>query len=187
MGGKSTILKSVGLICIMAQIGCYVPAQCMEATLFDSVFCRSGASDKIFSGKSTFMVEMNEAYEIISKASSRSLVLIDELGRGTSTSDGYSIACSVIHRLTSVNQCACLFVTHFSSLCNEFERIFPVTAVNYHMSFDFKEFIPLFKLKPGICPSSFGIIVAKKAGIPESILKAAHVKSLERWIRFYLK
>ena len=176
MAGKSALLRQTALITIMAQVGCYVPAKSAQISPVDKVFTRVGASDNISSGESTFMVEMNEAANILNNISERSLVLFDELGRGTSTYDGISIAWSIveyIHEHPSV-KAKTLFATHYHEL-NEMAKSFK-RIKNYNVSV--KEIggkvIFLRKLEPGGSEHSFGIHVAKLAGMPRSILKRAN-------------
>jgi DNA mismatch repair protein MutS len=176
MAGKSALLRQTALITIMAQIGSYVPAKSAQISPVDKVFTRVGASDNISSGESTFMVEMNEAANILNNISERSLVLFDELGRGTSTYDGISIAWSIveyIHELPGI-KAKTLFATHYHEL-NEMSKSFK-RIKNYNVSV--KEIdgkvIFLRKLEPGGSEHSFGIHVAKLAGIPRSILKRAN-------------
>ncbi|MBR5832293.1 MAG: DNA mismatch repair protein MutS [Bacteroidales bacterium] len=175
MSGKSALLRQTALIVLMAQIGCYVPARKAKIGVVDKIFTRVGASDNISSGESTFMVEMNETANILNNISDRSLVLLDEIGRGTSTYDGISIAWAITEYLH--NQPGCrpkvMFATHYHELIDmedQFERI-----KNYHISV--KEIdnkvIFLRKLTEGGSEHSFGIHVARMAGMPTSVLKKA--------------
>ncbi|XP_077456412.1 DNA mismatch repair protein Msh3 [Stigmatopora argus] len=134
MGGKSSYLRQVALICIMAQIGAYVPASEARLGILDGVYTRMGASDNIHRGRSTFMEELSQASEMISRATERSLVILDELGRGTSTHDGVAIAHATLRHLITVVKCFTLFVTHFPPL-GELERAHPHHVSNYHTSF----------------------------------------------------
>ena len=120
MGGKSTLLRTSCLIVIMAQIGCYVPAEECEFSVVDQIFTRVGASDKILENKSTFFLELEETKYVIDRASKHSLVIMDELGRGTSTFDGYSLAYSVLRYLHSTINCRLLFTTHYHWLVDDF-------------------------------------------------------------------
>ncbi|NPA68909.1 MAG: DNA mismatch repair protein MutS [Chlorobi bacterium] len=184
MAGKSALLRQTALIVLMAQIGSYVPAEKAEIGLVDKIFTRVGASDNISSGESTFMVEMNEAAGILNNMSERSLILFDELGRGTSTYDGISIAWSIVEYIHEHPKAKAktLFATHYHEL-NEMEKSFR-RIKNYNVSV--KEaggkIIFLRKLKRGGSEHSFGIHVAKLAGMPESILKRADeiLKELEK-------
>ena len=173
MAGKSALLRQTALITIMAQIGSFVPADSVKIGLVDKVFTRVGASDNISLGESTFMVEMNEAANIINNISERSLVLFDELGRGTSTYDGISIAWSIVEYIHEHPKARAktLFATHYHEL-NEMEKSFK-RIKNYNVAV--KEIdnkvIFLRKLLPGGSEHSFGIHVAKMAGMPQSITK----------------
>ncbi|CAK7027997.1 MAG: DNA mismatch repair protein MutS [Petrimonas sp.] len=173
MAGKSALLRQTALITIMAQIGSFVPAESARIGLVDKIFTRVGASDNISLGESTFMVEMNEAANIINNISERSLVLFDELGRGTSTYDGISIAWSIVEYIHEHPRAKAktLFATHYHEL-NEMEKSFK-RIKNYNVAV--KEIdnkvIFLRKLVPGGSEHSFGIHVAKMAGMPQSITK----------------
>ncbi|MEA4905722.1 MAG: DNA mismatch repair protein MutS [Petrimonas sp.] len=173
MAGKSALLRQTALITIMAQIGSFVPAESAKIGLVDKIFTRVGASDNISMGESTFMVEMNEAANIINNISERSLVLFDELGRGTSTYDGISIAWSIVEYIHEHPKARAktLFATHYHEL-NEMEKTFK-RIKNYNVAV--KEIdnkvIFLRKLVPGGSEHSFGIHVAKMAGMPQSITK----------------
>lgn len=183
MSGKSAILRQTALIVLMAQMGCFVPADSAKIGLIDKVFTRVGASDNISSGESTFMVEMNETASILNNISERSLILLDEIGRGTSTYDGISIAWSIaefIHE-NSKAKCKTLFATHYHEL-NEMSKRFERIR-NYNVSV--KELgdrvLFLRKLTPGGSAHSFGIHVARMAGMPQMVLKRAEqvLKDLE--------
>ena len=184
MAGKSALLRQTALITLMAQIGCFVPAESAHIGLVDKIFTRVGASDNISVGESTFMVEMNEAADILNNLSSRSLVLFDELGRGTSTYDGISIAWAIVEYIHEHPHAKArtLFATHYHEL-NEMEKSFK-RIKNYNVSV--KEIdnkvIFLRKLERGGSEHSFGIHVAKMAGMPKSIVKRAGdiLKQLEK-------
>ena len=176
MSGKSALLRQTALITLMAQMGSYVPAQSAKIGLVDKIFTRVGASDNISAGESTFMVEMNETASILNNLSERSLVLLDEIGRGTSTYDGISIAWALteyIHEQVK-NRAKVLFATHYHEL-NEMERQFP-RIKNYNVAV--KEMndkiIFIRKLVPGGTSHSFGIHVARMAGMPKSVVKRAN-------------
>lgn len=175
MAGKSALLRQIALITLMAQIGCFVPAEAAKIGLVDKIFTRVGASDNISLGESTFMVEMNEAANILNNLSDRSLILFDELGRGTSTYDGISIAWAIVEYIheNPKARAKTLFATHYHEL-NEMEKSFK-RIKNYNVAV--KEIdnkvIFLRKLVPGGSEHSFGIHVAKMAGIPPSITKRA--------------
>lgn len=173
MAGKSALLRQTALITLLAQIGCFVPADSATIGIVDKIFTRVGASDNISAGESTFMVEMTEAANILNNLSPRSLVLFDELGRGTSTYDGMSIAWAIVEHIheSQKGRARTLFATHYHEL-NEMEKNFS-RIKNYNVSV--KEIdgrvIFLRKLMPGGSEHSFGIHVAKLAGMPKSIVK----------------
>jgi DNA mismatch repair protein MutS len=175
MAGKSALLRQTALITLLAQIGCFVPADSAHIGMVDKIFTRVGASDNISMGESTFMVEMNEAANILNNVTTRSLVLFDELGRGTSTYDGISIAWAIVEYLheNPKARARTLFATHYHEL-NEMEKSFP-RIKNYNVSV--KEIdnrvIFLRKLVRGGSEHSFGIHVARIAGMPVSIVKRA--------------
>ncbi|WP_214653034.1 DNA mismatch repair protein MutS [Mucilaginibacter segetis] len=183
MAGKSALLRQTGLIVLMAQMGCFVPAKSAAIGLVDKIFTRVGASDNLSSGESTFMVEMNETASILNNLSDRSLILLDEIGRGTSTYDGISIAWAIaeyLHNNGSVRP-KTLFATHYhelNELSNSFNRI-----KNYNVSVKEvgQQIIFLRKLVPGGSEHSFGIHVAKLAGMPQKVLGRANeiLKKLE--------
>ena len=183
MAGKSALLRQTALIVLLAQIGCFVPADAAKIGIIDKIFTRVGASDNISLGESTFMVEMNEAASILNNISERSLVLFDELGRGTSTYDGISIAWAIVEYLHEHRKFhpKTLFATHYHEL-NEMEKLFKRIS-NYNVSV--KEIdgkvVFLRKLVKGGSEHSFGIHVAKLAGLPQSIVKRANevLKQLE--------
>ena len=183
MAGKSALLRQTALITLMAQIGCFVPAESAHIGLVDKIFTRVGASDNISVGESTFMVEMNEAADILNNLSPRSLVLFDELGRGTSTYDGISIAWAIVEYIHEHPKAKArtLFATHYHEL-NEMEKSFG-RIKNYNVSVKEvdNKVIFLRKLERGGSEHSFGIHVAKMAGMPRSIVKRANeiLKQLE--------
>ena len=183
MAGKSALLRQTALIVLMAQIGCFVPAEAAKIGLVDKIFTRVGASDNISLGESTFMVEMTEASDILNNVSPKSLVLFDELGRGTSTYDGISIAWAIVEYLheTPRAQARTLFATHYHEL-NEMEKNFP-RIKNYNVSVKEVDGKVIFlrRLERGGSEHSFGIHVAEIAGMPRSIVKRAGVilKQLE--------
>lgn len=176
MSGKSALLRQTALIVLMAQIGCYCPAQSATIGIVDKIFTRVGASDNISSGESTFMVEMNETASILNNVSDRSLVLLDEIGRGTSTYDGISIAWAITEFLHDNKKVRpkVMFATHYHELiemADQFERI-----QNYHISVKEvgNKVIFMRKLEMGGSEHSFGIHVARMAGMPPQVLKRAH-------------
>jgi len=184
MAGKSALLRQTALITIMAQIGSFVPAESAHIGITDKIFTRVGASDNISLGESTFMVEMTEAASILNNLSERSLVLFDELGRGTSTYDGISIAWAIIEYIheNARHHARTLFATHYHEL-NEMERLFQ-RVKNYNVSVKEADGKVIFirKLVPGGSEHSFGIHVAKIAGMVPSVVKRAEqvLHELER-------
>ena len=182
MSGKSALLRQTALIVLMAQIGCYVPAEAVEIGVVDKIFTRVGASDNISMGESTFMVEMNETASILNNLSQNSLILLDEIGRGTSTYDGVSIAWSIAEYIHNhPTQAKTLFATHYHELNDmsaQFERI-----KNFNVSIKRKDNKILFmrKLKSGGSHHSFGIHVARMAGMPIDVVNNAEdlLKQLE--------
>jgi len=183
MAGKSALLRQTALITLMAQAGSYVPAESAQIGLVDKIFTRVGASDNISLGESTFMVEMNEASDILNNLSNRSLVLFDELGRGTSTYDGISIAWSIVEYIHEHPKARAktLFATHYHEL-NEMEKSFKrIKNFNVSVKEVDNKVIFLRKLVKGGSEHSFGIHVAKMAGMPQSIVKRANdiLKQLE--------
>jgi DNA mismatch repair protein MutS len=182
MSGKSALLRQTALITLMAHMGSFVPAALAKISLTDKIFTRVGASDNLSGGESTFMVEMNETASIINNITNRSLILLDEIGRGTSTYDGISIAWSIAEHLhQSPHQPKTLFATHYHEL-NELEEKF-TRAKNYHITNKEvgNKIIFLRKLAPGGSTHSFGIHVAKMAGMPPSLIDRANeiLKQLE--------
>ena len=175
MAGKSALLRQTALITLMAQIGCFVPADAAKIGLVDKIFTRVGASDNISQGESTFMVEMNEAANILNNLSDRSLILFDELGRGTSTYDGISIAWAIVEYIHEHPKARAktLFATHYHEL-NEMEKSFR-RIKNYNVAVKEIDNKVIFirKLMPGGSEHSFGIHVARMAGMPQSITKRA--------------
>ena len=175
MAGKSTVLRQVGLIALLAQVGCFVPAKSARIGLVDRIFTRVGASDNLARGESTFLVEMNEAANILNNATPRSLVLLDEIGRGTSTFDGLSIAWAMTEHLhNSDGICPrTLFATHYHEL-TELEELMP-RVKNYSVAVRESggEVVFLHRLVPGGCDHSYGIEVARLAGMPPDLIARA--------------
>nr|XP_056704992.1 DNA mismatch repair protein Msh3 [Euleptes europaea] len=195
MGGKSSYIKQVALITIMAQIGSYVPAEEASVGIVDGVFTRMGGTDNIFKGHSTFMEELIDTAEIIRKSTSRSLVILDELGRGTSTHDGIAIAYATLEHFIKDVGSLTLFVTHYPPVC-ELEKVYPSQTGNYHMAFLINEedseeekatdheenpgFVTfLYQTSRGAAARSYGLNVARLADVPDEILKKAAHKSKE--------
>ncbi|KOM54278.1 hypothetical protein LR48_Vigan10g017000 [Vigna angularis] len=182
MGGKSTLLRSTCLAVIMAQLGCYVPCESCVLSVVDIIFTRLGAKDRIMTGESTFYIECTETASVLQNATQDSLVILDELGRGTSTFDGYAIAYAVFRHLIEKVNCRMLFATHYHPLTKEFASHPRVTM--QHMACAFKsksdtysmrdqELVFLYKLASGACPESYGLQVALMAGIPEKTVNIA--------------
>jgi DNA mismatch repair protein MutS len=175
MSGKSAILRQTALVTLMAHMGSFVPASSAYIPITDKIFTRVGASDNLSGGESTFMVEMNETASIINNISARSLILLDEIGRGTSTYDGISIAWSIVEFLHASNaKPKTLFATHYHEL-NELENKLPQVK-NYHVTNKEvgNKIIFLRKLAPGGSTHSFGIHVAKMAGMPPALIERAN-------------
>lgn len=173
MSGKSTYMRQLAIIVILAQIGSYVPAQKAELPLFDAIFTRIGAADDLISGQSTFMVEMMEANYAISNATPHSLILFDELGRGTATYDGMALAEAIIEHIHDKTGAKTLFATHYHELTELSEKL-PLLQ-NLHVATLEKDGQVTFlhKIEKGPADKSYGIHVAKIAGLPESLLKRA--------------
>jgi len=173
MGGKSTFLRQTALIVLLAQAGSFVPAASADIALVDRIFTRIGAGDNVAAGKSTFMIEMEEAALICTQATKNSLVILDEIGRGTSTYDGLALAQAILEYIYETAGCKCLFATHYhelTSLADTFKNI-----AKYHAaSKETKDSVVLLhKIIKGVAKGSFGIEVAKQAGLPASIVKRA--------------
>ena len=173
MAGKSTYIRQVALIVLMAQIGAYVPAESARIGLVDRIFCRVGASDDLARGRSTFMVEMNETSLIVNNATDRSLVILDEIGRGTATFDGLSIAWSVAEHLHDVLKSRALFATHYHELCDLANTREAVENYNVAVREWNEDIIFLRKILPGPADKSYGIQVARLAGLPAPIIDRA--------------
>ncbi|PAA80328.1 hypothetical protein BOX15_Mlig007712g3 [Macrostomum lignano] len=194
MGGKSTLMRQVALIVVLAQLGCYVPAEECTLTPVDRIFTRLGASDRIMTGESTFLVEMSETSAILRHATRHSLVLLDELGRGTSTYDGTAVAYGVVRELAHTIRCRTLFSTHYHFLVEEF--IGDPRVKLGHMACQVErdgegeedvgsESITfLYKLRPGACPRSYGFNAARLAGLPADVVRraVARARQLERQV-----
>jgi len=173
MAGKSTYIRQIALITLMAQIGAYVPAEHAHIGLTDRIFCRVGASDDLAKGQSTFMVEMNETALIVNNATENSLVILDEIGRGTATFDGLSIAWSVAEHLHDDVRCRTLFATHYHELCALSDSKAAVANFNVAVREWNEDIIFLRKILPGQADKSYGIQVARLAGLPKKILDRA--------------
>ncbi|KAI0648249.1 muts domain V-domain-containing protein [Trametes meyenii] len=185
MGGKSSAVRMTALCTIMAQVGSYVPAKSMKLSLLDGVLTRMGASDELARGRSTFMVEMQETSDILQMATSKTLVVLDELGRGTSTFDGMAIASAVLQHLVQAVKCKTLFITHYPQVATDLERAFPSAVGNMHMGFTeetridgTREVTFLYRLESGLVAESFGVECARLAGLPESVLQVASTRGM---------
>lgn len=173
MGGKSTFLRQNALIVILAQAGGYVPAQAATMTLVDRLFSRVGASDNLAKGRSTFMVEMVETAAILAQATERSFVILDEVGRGTSTYDGLALAWAVVEAVHEVNRCRCLFATHYHELTRLAETLSSL-SLHHVRAREWKgDLILLHELAQGPADRSYGLAVARLAGLPPAVLKRA--------------
>ncbi|XP_076019011.1 DNA mismatch repair protein Msh6 [Genypterus blacodes] len=186
MGGKSTLMRQCGLVVILAQLGCYVPAESLRFTPVDRVFTRLGASDRIMAGESTFFVELSETASILHHATKHSLVLLDELGRGTATYDGTAIASAVVKELAEKICCRTLFSTHYHSLVEDYAdnpavRLGHMACMVENECEDpSQETITfLYKFIAGACPKSYGFNAARLASLPEEVIQSGHRKARE--------
>lgn len=173
MGGKSTFLRQNALIVLLAQAGSFVPATSARLSLVDRLFSRVGASDNLARGRSTFMVEMVETAAILAQASERSFVILDEVGRGTSTYDGLALAWAVVEAVHEVNQCRCLFATHYHELTRLAETL-PALSLHHVRAREWKgDLVLLHEVAEGPADRSYGIAVARLAGLPPAVLARA--------------
>ncbi|XP_063047765.1 DNA mismatch repair protein Msh6 isoform X2 [Engraulis encrasicolus] len=186
MGGKSTLMRQCGLMVILAQLGCYVPAESLRFTPVDRVFTRLGASDRIMAGESTFFVELSETASILLHGTRHSLVLLDELGRGTATYDGTAIASAVVRELAEKIRCRTLFSTHYHSLVEDYSHQPSVRLghmacmVENECEDPSQETITfLYKFIGGACPKSYGFNAARLASLPEAVIQSGHRKAKE--------
>ena len=173
MGGKSTYMRQTALIIIMAQIGCFVPAKSCRMPVFDKIFTRIGASDDILSGQSTFMVEMTEANRALQEATDRSLILFDEIGRGTSTYDGMALAQAMVEYISACVHAKTMFSTHYHELTTLAESIGHMRNVHVAVRENNEDVTFLYKIKDGPAGHSYGINVARLAGLPDAVLERA--------------
>ncbi|MCY4381370.1 MAG: DNA mismatch repair protein MutS, partial [Proteobacteria bacterium] len=173
MGGKSTIMRQTALSVLLCQIGCYVPARQAQLPIFDGIYTRIGASDDLWRGRSTFMVEMNEAAEILNKATPSSLIVLDELGRGTSTEDGLALAWSLLKEFAGAVNGWVLFATHYHELAHKASQIPEVKLMQTEVISKQGKLHFSYKLAPGVCSHSFGLETARLAGIPPHVLAEA--------------
>ncbi|XP_047949735.1 DNA mismatch repair protein MSH7 isoform X2 [Salvia hispanica] len=182
MGGKSTLLRATCLAVVLAQLGCYVPGRTCTLSVVDIIFTRLGATDRIMTGESTFLIECTETASVLQNATKNSLVILDELGRGTSTFDGYAIAYAVFRHLVESVNCRLLFATHYHPLTKEFSAHPHVKLQHMACCFDGtsdtssevdQKLIFLYRLASGACPQSYGMQIAAMAGIPNTVIRAA--------------
>jgi len=173
MAGKSTFLRQNALIAVLAQAGGYVPARAAHIGVVDRLFSRVGAADDLARGRSTFMVEMVETAAILNQAGSRGLVILDEIGRGTATYDGLSIAWATIEHLHNVNRCRALFATHYHELTNLDERLDGLSCHTMRVREWENEVVFLYEVGPGAADRSYGIHVARLAGLPDAVIARA--------------
>ena len=174
MSGKSTYMRQLGIIAILNQIGSFVPAKKCNIPIFDKIFTRIGASDDLVGGESTFMVEMKESAYALKNATENSLILFDELGRGTSTYDGMSLAGAIIRYISNNIKCKTLFSTHYHELTSLEEKLSNVKNVHVTISEEDGEVTFLHKVLDGSVDKSYGINVAKLASLPDSVIKDAN-------------
>jgi DNA mismatch repair protein MSH3 len=196
MGGKSSYVRAVALLVLLAQIGSFVPATAMRLTLADAIYTRMGARDNLFAGESTFMVEVSETASILRAATPRSLVVLDELGRGTSTHDGAAIAHAVLEHVVRETRCLTLFITHYQGLARVAQSLGDSRVRCVHMRFRAErhgraveadddegdgdeEITFLYEVGDGVAHRSYGLNVARLARIPRKVLDVAAHKSRE--------
>ncbi|GAA5986743.1 hypothetical protein JCM11641_007759 [Rhodosporidiobolus odoratus] len=184
MGGKSSLSRSIALIALLAQMGSFVPAESCISSLFDGIYTRMGANDDVARGRSTFMVELSETSEILRLASPRSLIILDELGRGTSTNDGQAIAEAVLEHIVREKKSLTVFVTHYPSLGNLAKR-YPEISVNHMSCLESPredgscDVTFLYKIAEGLASASHGLNVARLADLPETVIEKARKKAAE--------
>jgi DNA mismatch repair protein MutS len=173
MAGKSTVLRQIGLIALMAQAGSFVPASAARIGVVDRIFTRVGASDNLVRGQSTFMVEMSETSAILHTATARSLVLLDEIGRGTATYDGVSIAWAVTEHLHDALGCKTVFATHYHELTQLSDELTALRNFNVAVREAGDQILFLHRLEPGGADRSYGIEVGRLAGLPAEVIQRA--------------
>ncbi|CAL2029489.1 unnamed protein product [Caenorhabditis brenneri] len=185
MGGKSTLMRQTAVLAILAHLGCMVPADSMRLTPIDRIFTRIGANDRIMCGESTFFIELKETDIMLKNATKHSLLLIDELGRGTSTFDGTAIASAVLQKIADDVMCRTFFSTHYHSICNSFTDHPNVRLAHMKCVVDkennedptMEDVTFLYELESGICPKSYGFYAAKLAGIDQEVVRKAYAES----------
>ncbi len=173
MGGKSTYMRQVALIVVMAQMGSFVPAKSADLALVDAIYTRMGASDDILEGHSTFMLEMIEANHALKHATSQSLILFDEIGRGTSTFDGMALAQAMVEYVSTINQCKCIFSTHYHELTELEHSLNNLKNMHVDVHEENNEVTFLYRVKHGKAEQSYGVNVARLAHLPDSIIDRA--------------
>ena len=179
MGGKSTYMRQTALITLMAHTGSFVPAKTATIGPIDKIFTRIGAADDLASGRSTFMVEMTETANILHNATKQSLVLLDEIGRGTSTFDGLSLAFAIAAHMAEQVAAYTLFATHYFELTSLADQFKSISNVHLNATEYGEKIVFLHKVKPGPASQSYGIQVAKLAGVPDAVIAAAKDKLFE--------
>ncbi len=173
MGGKSTYIRQTALLAILAQMGSFIPAKSARMGIVDRIFSRIGASDDLARGQSTFMVEMAETAHILRNATEKSLIILDEIGRGTSTYDGIAIAWAIVEHLLTKERSKVLFATHYSELTQLEEKLSGLANIHVAVQEQEGKIAFLHKIRPGTCDKSYGIYVAKLAGLPSSVIERA--------------